>query len=112
MSSFLLFHNTYSAASSATSSTASLRTSEAVTTIANSHLTLEVNLINIVYSPTLLIGAFKETFFLSISIPDFANNSSVNFLVVIVPNNLPDSPAFAESSSLANSSIFLAVSRA
>ena len=64
------------------------------------------------YSPTLLIGAFKETFFLSISIPDFANNSSVNFLVVIVPNNLPDSPAFAESSSLANSSIFLAVSRA
>lgn len=64
---------------STVSSTASLRTSEAETITANSALTLEVNLINILYSPTLLIGAFKETFFLSTLIPDLARSSSANF---------------------------------
>ena len=106
------FFATYSAISSVFSSTSSFNTSEAVTTTPKDTLTLDVNLMFIVKLPNLLIGASREIVFLSTSIPNLALISSANFLVVIAPNNLPDSPAFAENSIEPKSSIFFASSKA
>ena len=77
------------------SSKTSLIVSEAETSTFNWALTLEESLIVIKKLPTWLIGLSKIIDFLSISIPHFASNSSESFLVVIVPNNFPDSPALA-----------------
>ena len=105
----------YSAASSvaSTSSTiVSLTVSEASTFTATTALTFEVNLTVIVKLPTLLIGLSSVINFLSTSTPQSVWISSASFLVVIVPNNFPLSPAFAESLITSSFSIFSAVSSA
>jgi len=73
----------------------SLINSEALTTIFNFVETFDDNLIKSSYSPSWLIGLFKERVFLSISKPVFSFKISANFFVVIAPNNFPVSPALA-----------------